>query len=148
MYRATENGDSWKNFITKCGEKGPTISLIKTKKGRRFGGFTKAKWTNKRGVVRLCDDNAFLFSLDNMQKYKILKPELAIGCYPNDDCLVYGNNGDAYGLCLYNKFLINGGFENNFSKVYDTTSDYCLSNEHYFPISEVEVYQIIFKKKI
>ena len=145
LYRATQDGDSWKDFISKCGEKGPTISLIKTKKGRRFGGFSKAEWTDKLGIVRLYDNNAFLFSLDNMKKYKILKPELAIGCYPNEDCLVYGNNGDAQGLCLYNKFLSYGGYENHSSKVYDATSDYCLSNKNRFYISEVEVYQIIFK---
>ena len=146
IYRATEDGDTDKEFFSKCGEKGPTLSLIKTKKGRIFGGFSKAEWTNKKGVVRLYDNNAFLFSLDNMKKYKILKPELAIYCFPEYDCLVYGNNQDAKGLFLHNNFLKfeNQGTENNSSRVYDVTSDYCLSNEEHFSVEEVEVYQIIF----
>ena len=146
IYRATEDGDTVKEFFSNCGEKGPTLSLIKTKKGRIFGGFSKAEWTNKKGVVRLYDNNAFLFSLDNMKKYKILKPELALYCFPEYDCLVYGNNQDAKGLFLHNNFLKfeNQGTENNSSRVYDVTSDYCLSNEEHFSVEEVEVYQIIF----
>ncbi len=81
-----------------------------------------------------------------MKKYKILKPELAIYCFPEYDCLVYGNNQDAKGLFLHNNFLKfeNQGTENNSSRVYDVTSDYCLSNEEHFSVEEVEVYQIIF----
>ena len=73
LYRATEDGDSCNSFFKKCGEKGPTLSLIKTNKNRRFGGFSKAEWTDKKGNVRLFDKNAFLFSLDDMKKYNILK---------------------------------------------------------------------------
>ena len=42
LYRATRDGDSCESFYNKCGEKGITISLIKTKKNRIFGGFSTA----------------------------------------------------------------------------------------------------------
>ena len=102
------------------------------------------EWTDKKDVIRLKDNNAFLFSLDNMKKYNILKPEVAIGCYPNGDCLVYGNNGDAKGLFLSTTFLKFPSTENHSNRVYDVSSDFCLSGEYEFLVEEVEVYQIIF----
>ena len=36
IYRATKDGDTLNNFYDKCSQKGPTLSIIKTKKGRRF----------------------------------------------------------------------------------------------------------------
>ena len=75
LYRGTRDGDSSKIFFEKCSNKGATISFIKTKKGRRFGGFTKAKWTDKKNWITLRDVNGFLFSLDNKKKYNILRPE-------------------------------------------------------------------------
>ena len=133
-----------KYFFDKCGNKGPTISLIKTKKGRRFGGFSKIEWKDDYGTIRLKDNNAFLFSLDNMKKYNILKPEVAIACYPDQYCLVYGNNGDGKGIYLSSSFLYDYCTENQSNRVYDVSSDYCLSGENEFLVEEVEVYQIIF----
>ena len=144
LYRATEDGDSCESFFNKCGKKGATVSLIKTKKNRIFGGFTNAEWSDK-SVCRLYDNKAFLFSLDNMQKYKILKPEVAIGCYPGANCLVYGNNGDAAGIFLYPNFLKSkDNTENHKTRVYNVPSDYCLTGENIFEVEEVEVYQVIF----
>ena len=145
LYRATLDGDSCKSFFNKCGKKGATVSLIKTKKNRIFGGFTNAEWSDKEGVKRLYDNKAFLFSLDNMQKYKILKPEVAIGCYPNENCLVYGNNADSAGVYLSRNFLNRkDSTENHKTRVYNVPSDYCLTGENNFEVEEVEVYQVIF----
>ena len=154
LYRATRDGDSCESFYNKCGEKGITISLIKTKKNRIFGGFSTAQWTDKKGNIKLYDKTAFLFSLDDMKKYNILKLELAIGCYPEETCLVYCNCGDACGVCLKNKilkvkgnfnFLNSNNFENHKSRVYNVPSDFCLSGENYFEVEEVEVYQVIYE---
>ena len=146
LYRATNDGDNCKKFFEKCGNKGPTVSIIKTKNNRIFGGFSTAEWSDKKGVIKLYDKSAFLFSIDNMQKYEILKPELAIGCYPQSNCLVYGNNQDAAGLYLDNNFLnstCNG--ENHKTRVYNVPSDYCLTGQNKFETEEVEVYQVKFK---
>ena len=145
LYRATEDGDTSENFYKKCGQKGPTLSIIKTKKERRFGGFSMTEWNCKESNQQLFDNKAFLYSLDYMKKYKILKPSYAIGYFPFSNCLVYGNNYDSKGLILHSSFLTKEkGQENHSSKVYDMPSDYCLSGENYFSIDEVEVYQIIF----
>ena len=79
-----------------------------------------------------------------MQKYNILKPELAIGCY-STNCLVYGNNYDGCGIYLNNNFFSNSGYENHKTRVYNVPSDFCLTDENYFEVEEVEVYQIIYE---
>ena len=95
------------------------------------------EWTDKKGVVRLFDNKAFLYSLDYMKKYKILNPSFAICCYPNEDCLVYGNNTDSKGLYLNSSCLKeNKGKENHSSRVYDMPSDYCLSGENCFQLTK------------
>ena len=142
LYKATRDGDEGRTFYTKCVNKGPTISLIKTKKGRRFGGFTMVEWINKFQILK--DNNAFLFSLDNMNKYKILKSKLAIGCDPYNYLLIYGNDHDGKGLFLFSGFLSRKNKENNSTRVYDVPSNYCLSGEEEFYVEEVEVYQIRF----
>ena len=81
-----------------------------------------------------------------MEKYKILNPEFAIGCYPISYCLVYGNKGDGCGVYLPNNFLSsNFNRENHSNKVYNVPSDHGLTGENDFEIQEVEVYQVIFK---
>lgn len=144
LYKASVDGDTCKSFFNKCGNKGATISVIKSNKGKIFGGYTKAEWTDKKGVLRLYDNTAFLYSLDNMEKYNILKPELGICCYPEDNCIVYGNNSDNNGICLRPNFLKKINLENHESRVYDVPQNCYLSGEQMFTIEDVEVYQIIF----
>ena len=106
LYRATRDGDTYKEFYNKCSNQGPTVSIINTKKGRKFGGFSFREWTDQRGILRIKDKEAFLYSLDNMKKYKILKPEVAIGCYSDHSSfLTYGNKADSCGIYLNTNFL-------------------------------------------
>ena len=78
-----------------------------------------------------------------MKKYNILKPKFAIGCYPEYDCLVYGNTGGVY---LKSNFLkVKNNFENHETRVYNVPSDFCLSGENCFEVEEVEVYQVIYE---
>ena len=147
LYSSKRDGDDYSQFYNNCSNISPTLSLIKTKKGRKFGGFTFGKWDDKEGILKQTDSEAFLFSLDNMKNYKILKPNLAIASYSDHSSfLTYGNNGDGCGIYLKNNFLTKGGHENHASKAYNTDSKYCLSTEEDFSVEEVEVYKIIFNK--
>ena len=82
-----------------------------------------------------------------MKKYKILKPEVAVECYSvHSGILFYGNNRDSCGIFLRNNFLTGKqGIENHRTRVYNVTSNYCLSEENYFAIQDVEVFRIIFE---
>ena len=42
LYDNKADGNTIKNFYAKVSKKGPTITIIKTAKGRIFGGFTQA----------------------------------------------------------------------------------------------------------
>ena len=143
IYRATEDGDTCESFFEKCKNKGAIISLIETKKKRRFGGFTKVDWI-KEDHGKINDPNAFLFSLDNKNKYKILKSQCAFSCYSGSYTLIYGNQGDGKGIYLPNNFLRKSNREDQSTRVYEVPSDFCLTSEKDFEVDEVEVYQIIF----
>ena len=82
-----------------------------------------------------------------MEKYNILKPELAVCCYSDHSSfLTYGNNADSCGIFLYDNFLQKkNGNENHKSRVYNVTSDYCLSGENCFNVEEVEVFNVTFE---
>jgi len=62
LFRASDHGWSGNDFHAKCDDKGRTLTLIKTTKGRSCGGFTSVPW-GKGGVYK-DDPTAFLFSLD------------------------------------------------------------------------------------
>ena len=123
----------------------PTLSLILTQKERKFGGFSKAEWVDQNGNKILKDYDAFIFSLDNKKKYDILKPEYAIACFPYYNCVIYGNNYDSQGFYIVDQYLTNKSYENHSTKVYNVSSNYCLSGEESFYVKELEVFQIIFE---
>jgi len=68
LYRGSRDTYKAARFHELCDNKGPTISMIKSKCGRIFGGYTSAPWTSLRGYKK--DEKAFLFSLTQKIKYK------------------------------------------------------------------------------
>jgi BTB/POZ domain-containing protein KCTD9 len=46
LYKATKDGFRAINFHSRCDNKGPTISVIKSEQGKTFGGFTNLNWHN------------------------------------------------------------------------------------------------------
>ena len=63
IYKGSKNGDKSLNFHTKVDGIKNTLTLVKTKKGIRFGGFTSEIW-NQIGGYGKCDPFAFCFSLE------------------------------------------------------------------------------------
>lgn len=68
LYRGSRDGYKAARFHELCDNKGPTISLIRSKCSKVFGGYTSAPWTSIRGYKK--DEKAFLFSLTSKIKYK------------------------------------------------------------------------------
>ena len=60
LYKGTKNGDKSLNFHTRVDGIKNTLTLVKTKKGIRFGGFTSEIW-NQIGGYGKCDPLAFCF---------------------------------------------------------------------------------------
>ena len=79
LYQATIDGEESSKFHSKCDGIKNTITLIKSARNRRFGGFTSESWDTSSTYK---DDNTcFLFSLDKQKIYPIKKNGKAIACY-------------------------------------------------------------------
>ena len=140
IYKATKDGDSASKYHEICDNKNPLITLIKTKKNRRFGHYMDQK-VNPNNSKYTKDEKAFLFSLDNLKKFDIKKPEHAMYFHKSyGPCFGYGSD-----IYLRDKFLTrNDNVENNAKYyTYDVQNDTELTGESRFGVEEVEIYQIL-----
>ena len=140
LYRATKDGDSASDFHSKCDKSKNTLTIVKTKKGLRFGGFTSATWEGSD--IDKSDKNAFCFSLDKMKIYNCIQGKKAIFASPycgpafencifqiNDKCFEEG------GECSDD---INNNFDNQ-EKQFEINNE-----EEKFQIEDVEVFNVTF----
>ena len=136
IYKATENSDKAQAFHEKCDQAKNTLVLIETIENRRFGGFTTCSWSGNQ--IEKNDENAFIFSLDEMKIYNIVPGKPAIACYPNFgpiflNCQIKIND-DAF---------LNGGSTFYKGQNYQTEEDFELNGGNQdFQIKEIEVYEI------
>ena len=141
LYKATVDSDFSNAFHSKCDDHSPTITLIKTDQGLRFGGYTTKTWNCDMECKK--DDDAFLFSLDFRKKYNIKKGiECAIYCNRE-----YGPTfGEGFDLCLCDNYMGVNGSYSNFPTSYgkgNPTNELTGKNPN-FKIADVEVYQVIY----
>ena len=141
IYKATIDSDFSNKFHEKCDNNSPTITLIKTDNGIRFGGYTTQTWNNNEECKQ--DDEAFLFSINLRKKYEIQKGvECAIYCGGE-----YGPTfGEGFDLCLCNNFMGVNGSYSNFPKSYgkgSSINELTEKNKN-FKINDVEVYLVDF----
>ena len=80
LYRGSEQNFSASVFHILCDKQGPTITIMKSKSGRIFGGFTRQHWDSPQQAKLKEDYQAFLFSIDLQKKYKVISPGNAIYC--------------------------------------------------------------------
>ena len=152
MYSAKRDGDLSKDFHSQCDFIGPNLTLVKTKKGYVFGGFTTKNWKHLYKDINKddpdisteqTDEKAFCFSLNKKKIYE--------NRYP-DESIIYCNNN--YGICFKDFFYIfdecfsNGGIcgkneDDNFEGL-DKQYEYN-GGQSSFSIEEIEVFQIGFK---
>ena len=133
------DGDKTETFYKKCGGKSPTIVLVKTTEGNKFGGYTTFSWENKNeGIIK--DNNCFIFSLNKMKKYNIVKPENAI--QTNDDYFAFGGSDSDF-LILNNCHSTKENYCDHKKGTFLITEKYELNGgKRDFTVSSYEVYQI------
>ena len=145
IYKATVDSDFSNAFHSKCDEHSPTITIVKTDQGVRFGGYTTMTW--KCDLECKKDDEAFLFSMDCKKKYQIkIGTECAIYCNRE-----YGPTfGEGFDLCLCDNYMgVNGSYSKFPSSYGKGNPTYELTgNNPNFKIADVEVYQVYFDEKI
>ncbi|EFC47878.1 predicted protein [Naegleria gruberi] len=64
LWQGSRDGFDSRSFHSKCDNKGPTVTIIRTSNNCIFGGYTEVSWNSFSGYSR--DPNAFLFSLVNV----------------------------------------------------------------------------------
>ena len=142
LYKATPEENTRDDFHRKCDNKGATVTIIETTKGRRFGGYTSLSWDSSSQWKN--DKEAFLFSLDNDKKYDVIQ-DAVYKVYSNTGYGQWFGNGGNIGLAYEkNYFIGNDTHQENFGyKCYSTTVENELSGGKTFNISKMEVYQVI-----
>ena len=150
LYRATKDGYSRMSFHNKCDNIKGTLTIIKTTKGMRFGGYTEQIWNNDRNdgnnISRKDDkDICFCFSLDLFKIYNFDNNyNHSIVCNNNygpnfnggDNIFFYIYNDNGYGSTTYKTK------SNSFGKI---DNDYEINNgQSEFSVIEMEVFQILF----
>ena len=139
LYRETRDGDKAQTFHSKCDNKKPTLSIIKTKKGMRFGGYTEQTWNGNVSWKK--DDKSFCFSIELNKIYNIIKGRDAICCYFSYMCYfqIFGLYDNAFSANNYS-------YDKNSSNFEGQEKDFELINEENsnFSLAEVEVFEISF----
>ena len=138
LFDSSIHGDSASEFHNLCDYRYNTITLLETPSGHRFGGYTSECFESPKSYVDKKDNLSFVFSLDKMKTYDIIRGNYAISCdkkygpYFRDDhiCIVDNFFSEESGTCIKGK-----GF--------NTTKNYELNfGKKYFTVKRLQVFQI------
>ena len=137
IYRATEDGDKADDFHRLCDGNTNIIVLIKTKDGKKIGGYTSIGFNNYNQSN--LDDTAFLFSIDKREIYPNIKGKNAIESYYN---LGPTFSGDT--IKIYDNFLIKGGITSKNGINFETNEDFQINDgKKSFAVEEIEVLEFL-----
>ena len=136
LYKARVDSDKAQEFHRRCDNSNNSLVLVKTDKGKRFGGFTSCSWAGD--CIEKEDENAFIFSLDKMKIYDVKPDENAIGCFPNFGPVFLGCQ-----IRIYDEAFKHGGSTYEKGLNYQTEENYELTDgEQKFNVQEIEVYGV------
>jgi hypothetical protein len=142
LFDSSLNGDSAYEFHKKCDLKYNTISIIETTSGHRFGGYTSECFESPNEYFDKKDNLSFVFSLDKMKIYDVIKGKYAISCDKN-----YGPYFRDDHICIVDEFLTKESGTCIKGKGFNTTKNYELnSGKKYFTIKRLQVFQIKIRK--
>ena len=144
IFTMSKNGSNSDDFHKYCDNKGPTLTLIKTKKNQIFGGFTPLNWNKGQGETTKDPSNqTFIFSLDLFKKFDIIdKNKIAIKYYSSygpffGDSDIRLEKNMKKGYCYANEFC-NFLSNNNIELTGEKGEFIC------FQTDELEVYKVIY----
>ena len=140
LYQISRDGDNISTFYNKVKNKYPTLILIKSKLGYKFGGYTTNTWEQSNDYKK--DELAFLFSLNKQKKYNIKNDQIKNAIIGYSDGFTFGGGHD---LKIYDQCTSNN---KNYcsSSSYNTTEIYELNGgQRNFFVDELEVYNVEFE---
>jgi hypothetical protein len=90
LYSGSTHGWEDHKFHELCDEKGPTITVMKSRASRVFGGFAMQSWESLKNddfddeiqnpKAFKADDEAFIYSIDRQQIYRVIDAQKALYC--------------------------------------------------------------------
>ena len=143
IFSSEKEDDKASSFHKKCDNIAPTLILIETKEGFRYGGFTTQIWESTEQSIFKKDKNAFIFSLDTEKKYEITDEEKSIQC-----SMFWGPYfGEGGAICVPDNFLQEKNAFYQWPSSYDIPEkdELTFGQEHIINISKYEVFQIVLE---
>ena len=140
LYKVSRDGDRTSTFTEKVAGISPTLVIIQSKSGYRFGGYTSVEWKMTGNYSYVKDENAFIFSIDKRKKYNLKRAQYAICGDPQHFAF-----GGGHELTIWDKCT-----SNNNSKDYGNDHSYEIKNYELtggnsnFYVQDLEVYQVLF----
>ena len=138
LYRASRDGDS-NQFHSKCDGIENTVTFVKSKNGRKFGGFANKAFNSSNSYIS--DPNCFVFSLIYKECYY----------YNNNGYMIFGSGSyGPYGGSGSDLYMASGCLNNTTSSTIQSSFDYkgtsnALSGSSNFQAEDYETYQLILE---
>ena len=143
LYKVSRDGDRISTFTEKVKGKSPTLILIKSKDGYKFGGYTTIEW-NMSGIYTYKEDKlSFIFSINKKQKFELKKGNESYAICGDPNHFAFGGGHD---LTIWDKCTTNNNSKDySYNNTYDTSQNYELTGgSNSFYVEELEVFQVIF----
>lgn len=133
---------SSESFHNACDDKGPTLTIIKDRKGNKFGGFTTIDWNSN--IKFEPDDLGFLFSIT---KTKIIPRDGGVNHFNAKSLRKFGPTfGNGHDLSISNNCTENKNSYNDLKSSYGVADNditkYYLTDEKYFEVERYEVFKV------
>ena len=139
LYRASRDGFEAKDFHSKCDNNSFTVTFVKTKGGKRFGGFTDATWESKYCYKQ--GSKGFIFSFDNNEIYYNKDSLYNIQCDSD-----YGPTFGEKDFYISNNCNKNNKSSEHSDQSYETNGrEHVLTGASNFYVENYEVYKIILE---
>jgi hypothetical protein len=149
IYSGKAHGFGAADFHDHCDGKANTITIVRTKQGRVFGGFTPVRWESTTGVYKRDTDRleSFLFRVttdgtEMVKRYPITNKQCAIYCKWNygptfgseHDLHICDNCNEAEGSYTVCGTSYSGGGSEN---------DIYFNGTRNFKVEEIQVFEIL-----
>jgi predicted nucleic acid-binding Zn-ribbon protein len=136
IFKGTKDGQNATAFHKNCNNKGPTVTVIKSKAGKIFGGFLDKAWASTNNYVNT--SRSFLFSITAKAKYEQNSGYNTYGAY---DYSSYGPSfGGGHDIYLANDWTTNSNYCNRHS--FNFPDNTTLTGGYNFTVEEVEVFSL------
>ena len=139
IFKSETDGDKAATFHEKCDNISPTITIIQTKEGFRYGGYTFANWEVEEESGFKTDNDAFIFSFDTMKKYESLDGEKSVLCSNS-----FGPNFGDGTICVPDNFNEDTNVFYQWPSIYNLSEkdELTLGKTDKIEVKEYEVYTI------